>query len=372
MPEPVRVLVTGGSGFVAGHLIRRLLADGYLVRATVRTSNRDKELRKTMAGAGVDVENLDIVVADLNSDDGWTEAVRGCRFVQHVASPFPPRQPADEDEVIIPAREGTLRVLRAAAAEGVRRVVITSSFAAIGYSPKPSGTPYDETDWTNPDDAVSPYVKSKTLAERAAWDFAQRPGSPELAVVNPVGVFGPPLDENLSTSVQIIDALLRGQPPLLPVGQGPLAEPVPRVRPRVARARATTAAARASFAVVDVRDVADLLVRAMTSPQAAGQRYLAAAGQPVTLPEIAAVLRSRLGAGAARVPSRDVPDWAVRFGARFVPPLRELAGLLGTPKSVSNAKAVTQLGWHPRSAADTVAATAEGLLAPSSAAVADR
>ncbi|WP_432246332.1 SDR family oxidoreductase [Mycolicibacterium sp. ELW1] len=345
MPEPVRVLVTGGSGFVAGHLIRRLLADGYLVRATVRTSNRDKELRKTMAGAGVDVENLDIVVADLNSDDGWTEAVRGCRFVQHVASPFPPRQPADEDEVIIPAREGTLRVLRAAAAEGVRRVVITSSFAAIGYSPKPSGTPYDETDWTNPDDAVSPYVKSKTLAERAAWDFAQRPGSPELAVVNPVGVFGPPLDENLSTSVQIIDALLRGQPPLLP---------------------------RASFAVVDVRDVADLLVRAMTSPQAAGQRYLAAAGQPVTLPEIAAVLRSRLGAGAARVPSRDVPDWAVRFGARFVPPLRELAGLLGTPKSVSNAKAVTQLGWHPRSAADTVAATAEGLLAPSSAAVADR
>ncbi|WP_431239925.1 SDR family oxidoreductase [Mycolicibacterium aichiense] len=345
MSEPARVLVTGGSGFIAGHLIVRLLTDGHLVRATVRNSNRDKQLRDTLAVAGADLDRLDVVVADLNSDDGWAAAVRGCRFVQHVASPFPPRQPADEDEIIVPAREGTLRVLRAAAAEGVRRVVITSSFAAIGYSPKPAGTPYDETDWTNPDDAVSPYVKSKTLAERAAWDFAQRPGSPELAVVNPVGVFGPPLDQNLSTSVQIIEALLRGQPPLLP---------------------------RASFAVVDVRDVADLLVRAMTSPQAAGQRYLAAAGQPVTLPQIAAVLRDNLGAGAARVPSRDVPDLAVRVGARFVPSLRELAGLLGTPKSVNTTKAVTQLGWNPRSAADTVTATAEGLLALSSVAVADR
>ncbi|WP_264001130.1 NAD-dependent epimerase/dehydratase family protein, partial [Mycolicibacterium gadium] len=163
MSEPVRVLVTGGSGFIAGHLIVRLLADGYLVRATVRNGNRDKQLRKTLAAAGADPDRLEIVVADLSSDDGWAAAVRGCRFVQHVASPFPPRQPANEDEIIVPAREGTLRVLRAAAAEGVRRVVITSSFAAIGYSPKPSGTPYDETDWTNPDDAVSPYVKSKTL-----------------------------------------------------------------------------------------------------------------------------------------------------------------------------------------------------------------
>lgn len=345
MPEPSRVLVTGGSGFVAGHLIHRLLADGYLVRATVRNLNREKQLRGTLARVGADLDRLDVVAADLTSDDGWAEAMSGCQFVQHVASPFPPRQPENEDEVIIPAREGTLRVLRAAAHEGVRRVVITSSFAAIGYSPKPSGAPYDETDWTDAHDAVSPYVKSKTLAERAAWDFADTAGSPELAVVNPVGVFGPPLDDNLSTSVQIIDALLHGQPPLLP---------------------------RASFAVVDVRDVADLLIRAMTDPHAAGQRYLAAAGQPVTLPEIAAVLRERLGAGAERVPRRDIPDWAVRAAARFVPSLRELAGLLGAPKSVNNTKAITQLGWRPRSAADTVAATAEGLLRLSSAVAADR
>lgn len=340
MPEPTRVLVTGGSGFVAGHLILRLLADGYLVRTTVRNLNREKGIRSTVANADADVDRLDVVAADLNSDDGWGDAVRGCRFVQHVASPFPPRQPANEDEVIVPAREGTLRVLRAAAAEGVSRVVITSSFAAIGYSPKPSGTPYDETDWTDPADAVSPYVKSKTLAERAAWEFAARPGTPELAVVNPVGVFGPLLDENMSTSVQIIDGLLHGRPPLLP---------------------------RASFAVVDVRDVADLLVRAMTSPQAAGQRYLAAAGQPVTLPEIAAVLHDRLGADATQVARREVPDWVVRAAARLIPALRELVGLLGAPKSVSNSKAVTQLGWQPRSSADAVTATAESLLRLSSA-----
>ncbi|ULN43995.1 aldehyde reductase [Mycolicibacterium crocinum] len=345
MPELSRVLVTGGSGFIAGHLILRLLADGYRVRTTVRNINRENDIRATLGRAGAEVDRLEIVAADLTSDDGWGEAVRGCEFVQHVASPFPARQPDNEDEIIIPAREGTLRVLRAASAHRVRRVVITSSFAAIGYSPKPSGQPYDETDWTDTNDPVSPYVKSKTVAERAAWDFAARPGSPEVAVVNPVGVFGPPLDGNLSTSVQIIDALLHGRPPLLP---------------------------RTSFAVVDVRDVADLLIRAMTDPQAAGQRYLAAAGQPVTLPDIAAVLRRRLGAAAAAVPRHQLPDWAVRAAARFAPPLRELSGLLGTPKAVNNTKAVTQLGWHPRPIADTVTATADGLLRLSSAVAADR
>lgn len=335
MPDPTRVLVTGGSGFVAGHLIARLLADGHLVRTTIRNINRENGIRSALAAAGVDVDRLDVVVADLDSDDGWAEAVDECTYVQHVASPFPPRQPDNEDDIIVPARDGTLRVLRAAAAASVRRVVVTSSFAAIGYTPKPSGAPFDESDWTDASGAVSPYVKSKTLAERAAWEFAAQPGSPELAVVNPVGVFGPLLDGNASTSVRIIDGLLHGQPPLLP---------------------------RASFAVVDVRDVADLLVRAMVSPQAAGQRYLAAAGQPVTFPEIAAVLRDRLGAAAASVPRRDVPDWLVRAAARLIPSLRELSGLLGPPKAVDTTKAVTQLGWRPRSAADAVTATAESLL----------
>ncbi|WP_445170022.1 NAD-dependent epimerase/dehydratase family protein [Mycolicibacterium sp. Dal123E01] len=202
MSDPTRVLVTGGSGFVAGHLIVRLLADGYLVRTTVRNIEREKAIQRTLVRAGADVDRLQVVAADLNSDDGWAAAAADCTFVQHVASPFPARQPANEDDIIVPAREGTLRVLRAAAAAGVRRVVITSSFAAVGYSPKPSGTPYDETDWTDTSGAVSPYVKSKTLAERAAWEFAAQPGRPELAVVNPVGVFGPLLDDNMSTSVR--------------------------------------------------------------------------------------------------------------------------------------------------------------------------
>jgi len=210
------------------------------------------------------------------------------------------------------------------------------AFAAIGYSPKPSGLPYDESDWTDATGRQSPYVKSKTLAERAAWDFAaQHRHGQELTVINPVGIFGPVLGPDLASSVGIIQILLDGRLPLVP---------------------------RSSFAVVDVRDVADLHVKAMVSPRAAGQRFLAAAGQPVTLPEVARILRSRLGDGATRVPKREAPDWLVRAAARFVPGLEGLAALLGEPKPVSTAKATNVLGWQPRPTADTVADTGESLL----------
>jgi dihydroflavonol-4-reductase len=216
----------------------------------------------------------------------------------------------------------------------VRRVVVTSSFAAIGYTPKPDGVPYDENDWTDPE-GQSPYVKSKTLAERAAWDFAaESPGAPELAVVNPVGIFGPVLGTGYATSIAIVANLLRGIPPVLP---------------------------RASFAVVDVRDVAELQLRAMLHPDGAGQRFLAAAGQPLTLPEVAAILR-RLGPGADRVARRTAPDWLVRAAATRVPALRELAGLLGPPKSVDARKAAKVLGWQPRSPEDTISDTGRSLL----------
>jgi dihydroflavonol-4-reductase len=327
------VLVTGGSGFLAGHVIRRLLDDGYAVRTTVRSPDREAEVR-----ARIDRDNgqLSFAAADLTSDDGWVAAVAGCDDVLHVASPFPPQQPKNDDELIAPAREGTLRVLRAAATAGVRRVVVTSSFAAIGYSPKPSGLPYDEADWTDVTGRQSPYVKSKTLAERATWEFAaQHPGGPELAVINPVGIFGPVLGADFATSVGIIRILLDGKLPLAP---------------------------KSSFAVVDVRDVADLHVRAMTSPRAAGERFLAAAGQPLTLPEIARILRSRLGDAASRVPNRDAPDWLVRAAARFVPELDSFVATLGKPKPISTAKATNVLGWQPRPAADTVADTGESLL----------
>ena len=330
------VLVTGGSGFLAAHIILRLLRDGRRVRATIRSVDRVPEVRATLEAAGAHVSELDFVATDLTADDGWPQAVADCEYVLHVASPFPPQQPKNEADLIVPAREGTLRVLRATADAGVRRVVVTSSFAAIGYSPKPSGVPYDESDWTDPSQLNSPYIKSKTLAERAAWEFAaQHPNVPELTVINPVGIFGPVLGHNNSSSIGVIKMLLDGQPPLLP---------------------------RASFAFVDVRDVADLHLAVMTSPKAAGERFLVSSGHPLTLPQIATILRSRLGDRGARIPTRVAPDWLVRAAARFVPQLETLAGLLGPPKLVSAAKATNMLGWQPRSAADTLTDTAESLL----------
>src|SRR5271155_1152343 len=199
------VLITGGSGFLATHIILRLLSEGYRVRTTVRSLDRAPEVRTMLERAGADTTQLSFVTADLTIDDGWPPAVAGCEYVLHVASPFPPQQPRNADDLVVPAREGTLRVLRAANDAGVRRVVVTSSFAAIGYSPKPSGVPYDESDWTDPTGQTSPYVKSKTLAERAAWDFvAEHVGVPELSVINPVGIFGPVLGSDHSSSIQII------------------------------------------------------------------------------------------------------------------------------------------------------------------------
>jgi len=327
------VLVTGGSGFLAGHVILRLLSGGYRVRTTVRSLGREAGVRAALGRASDDAA-LEFVAADLTSDDGWAAAVDGCDAVLHVASPFPARQPENEDDVIVPAREGTLRVLRAASAAGIRRIVMTSSFAAVGYSPKPTGEPYDESDWTDAAAPNSPYVKSKTLAERDAWEFAAA-NDVELTVVNPVGIFGPVLGTDLATSVQIVKGLLNGRPPLLP---------------------------HASFAVVDVRDVADLHVMALEDPRAIGERFLAAAGQPVSFPETAATLRSRLGPAGRRVPRLTAPDWLVRTGARFVPSLRELAGLLGEPKRISATKAAEVLGWQPRPVADTLVDTAQSLL----------
>lgn len=329
--KPDTILVTGGSGFLAGHTIAALLDRGHPIRTTARSDRGEQQIRQSVRS-----DRLEIARADLTGDDGWAEAAAGCSYVLHVASPFPPAQPENENDVITPAVQGTLRVLTAAHHAAVRRVVLTSSFAAIGYSPKPAGEPFDETDWTDPA-GQSPYVKSKTLAERAAWEYAAaHPGAPELTVINPVGIFGPVRGTDYASSVAIVANLLRGRPPYLP---------------------------RASFAVVDVRDVAELHITAMTHPDAAGHRFLAAAGQPVSLPEIAAILRHRLGSAAADVPTRQLPDWLARLIATRVPALRELTGLLGTPKSISTAKAAKMLGWQGRNPADTIADTGRSLLA---------
>ncbi len=227
------VLVTGGSGFVGIHCIDQLLRAGYRVRTTVRSLNRESEIRSMLSNAATPrQEALSFVAADLLYDAGWPEAVTGCRFVHHVASPFPLSQPKNDDELVKPAREGSLRVLRAARDAGVERVVLTSSFAAVGYGHPQQSAPFDETIWTNVDDpTVTPYAKSKTLAERAAWDFVRNQGGKlELSVVNPVGIFGPVFGQDLSTSILFIQKLLNGAVPFCP---------------------------RLSFGIVDVRDVVD-------------------------------------------------------------------------------------------------------------------
>ena len=332
------VLVTGGSGFVGAHCIVRLLAAGYRVRTTVRSLSREPEVRAMVAAGGADAGSaLSFTVADLLSDAGWAEAVNGCAFVLHVASPFPAHEPADEDELIVPARDGALRVLRAARDAGVRRVVLTSSFAAVGYGAQHPDRPFTEDDWTDPTGAVSAYVKSKTIAERAAWDFVAREGGAlELTVINPVGIFGPVLGTDLSSSVELLRGLLAGAVPA-----------VPRIQTNV----------------VDVRDVADLHVLAMTSPLAPGERFLAVAGPPMTFPEIAALLRSNLGDVARRVPRRVLPSWLVRVLAPFSAPLRQVAPQLGMSRNASNDKARRMLDWEPRSNEEAVLATAESLVA---------
>ena len=213
------VLVTGGSGFIGSHCILQLLAGGHQVRTTVRSLKRESDVRTLLKqGGAAPAERLSFFAADLESDAGWREAVAGCDYVLHVASPFPPTVPKHEDELIVPAREGALRVLRASRDAGVKRVVLTSSFAAVGYGHAPQTAPFNETNWTDPAGSdVSAYVKSKTLAERAAWDFIAREGGAlELSVINPVGVFGPVLGPDYSTSILIVQRMMDGAMPGCP------------------------------------------------------------------------------------------------------------------------------------------------------------
>jgi nucleoside-diphosphate-sugar epimerase len=331
------VLVTGGSGFIGSHAIAQLLIAGHQVRTTVRSLAREAGVRAMLKQAGVDPgSRLSFIAADLERDSGWPEAVGGCEYVLHVASPFPAGIPKHEDELIVPAREGALRVLRASRAAQVKRVVMTSSFAAIGYGQKPQSTPYDETSWTDPSGHLTAYVKSKTLAERAAWDFiANEGGKLELSVVNPVGVFGPVLGPDYATSILLVQRLMDGAMPGCP---------------------------RLYFGIVDVRDVADLHIRAMTHPAAKGERFLAVAGDFMSIRDMAKVLKDRLGAAAKKVPTRQLPDWLVRLAALRDPAVKQIIPELGKIKNATNEKARRLLAWAPRSREDALIATAESLL----------
>lgn len=313
-----RVLVTGGSGYVGTHLLTTLLLRGREVRTTVRSAGREDEVRAAVRRGGADDACLEVCVANLTDDAGWGAAASACEEVHHVASPIPAVQPRDPDALVGPARDGALRVLRAARDAGARRVVLTSSFVAVGNTPKP-GFDYTEADWTDPDTpGLAPYARSKVLAERAAWDFVEREGGDtELVVVNPTFIFGPTLITSLSASTRLVKGMLDGAMPVAP---------------------------RTRFGLVDVRDLADLHRRAMTEPAAAGKRFVAVAdGPPLSHLDVARTLREQLGAVADLVPTQEAPGDEV-------------------PKPViHNDRARTELGWRPRSASTSILDTARSV-----------
>lgn len=329
------VLVTGGTGFLAGHCIIALLARGYPVRTTVRDLAASGELRARIATAGGE-GYLDIVAADLGSDAGWREAVRGARHVLHVASPFPPAQPRDADELIVPARDGTLRILKACLAAGVERVVLTSSSSAMSYPGERIPGAVTERCWTSlAHPAVTPYIKSKVLAERAAWDFvASHQCEKLLTVIAPSTVLGPVLARDYSYSVQVIARLLDGSAPVIP---------------------------RLGFCFVDVRDVATLHLQAMQSDAAAGERYLGSGGFH-WLKEIASILRGTLRSEARRVPRMRAPDFVVRLIAMVDPGLRPVARDIGRRRNLSSEKTEKTFAWHTRPFEETVLDCARSLI----------
>jgi dihydroflavonol-4-reductase len=331
------VLVTGGSGFIAVHCILQLLNAGHRVRTTVRSLTREPEVRAMLKEGGVEAgERLTFIEADLGADTNWNEAVSGCTYVLHVASPTPITAYKHEDEMIIPAREGVLRVLRAARDAGVKRVVLTSAFGAIMYGHKPQLTPFTEKDWTVTTGKVPAYQKSKTLAERAAWDFIEKEGGRlELTAINPVAVLGPALGPDYSHSIHLIRNLMEGRMAGCP---------------------------KINSAFVDVRDVADLHLRAMTHPAAKGERFIAAAGESIWLVEVAKILKRNMGASADKVSTKELPNALLRVAGLKDPAIKAIVPLLSLVMNTTNEKAVRLLGWSPRTTEDAILATAESLI----------
>ena len=331
------VLVTGGTGFIGGWCIIELLSRGYTVRTTVRSLAKESSARATIASVIDPVDKLSFFAADLTRDDGWDAAIMGCDYVLHVASPMGHVAAIDPDALIVPARDGALRVLRAATRAGVERVVMTSSAVACRPLLNSADSVSDETVWTDPEDRnLDPYRLSKTLAERAAWDLmAHQSGPTTLTTILPSCVLGPVLTAENLGSVQIIQRLLNGSMPGYP---------------------------RFGFCVVDVRDVVDLHIRAMTAPDAAGERFIAA-GDWKWMKEISQILRSSLGSQAVKVPTRSLPDFVLRLASMFDRHLRFITPTLGRKHAVTSAKAEAVLGWKPRPTAATILDCAESLIA---------
>lgn len=327
------VFVSGGSGYIAGFVIRQLVAEGWTVHTTVRSLAKEAALRGLLA---VDDGRLKVFAADLLSDAGWPEAMAGCTHAIHLASPVPPNLVKNADEVIVPARDGVLRALRAAREAGVKRFVMTSSVAATSYGRGRGVHYFTEADWTPADrEDLSAYIRSKTIAERAARDWVAREGGAiEFCTVNPSVVLGPVWSADYSASVTIVKRLLDGSI---------------RACPDV------------GFGIVDVRDVADLHVRLLTAPGMAGERFIAS-GPFMKIRAVAEVLRTHLGADAAKVTTRDAPDWLVRILALFDPGARFVVKELGSVRHQDAGHAKQLLGWETRPVEQSIVDTARCLL----------
>jgi nucleoside-diphosphate-sugar epimerase len=332
-PTCETVLVTGISGFIAGHIALQLQERGYAVRGTLRRGAMRDKLEGLSRSMSTDAApHVAFVEADLRDDKGWAAAVDGCDYVIHTASPFPSKVPKDENDLIMPARDGALRVLRAAQQAGVKRVVMTSSIAATNHGK--GAAPFTEADWTDIDGPrATPYYKSKTIAEKTAWDFAASHGL-DLAVINPGMVLGPLLGKDFGTSVGLVRQMMNGA-----------FSRVPHV----------------GFPVVDVRDVADAHIRAMTNPAAGGQRFIAAGGF-LWMTEISAMLANAFPAYASRLPAKELPDWMVKAMAIFSPMTRLISRELSLELSVDTSKSRRVLGWHSRPDAEAIRASAQSLI----------
>jgi dihydroflavonol-4-reductase len=321
------VVVTGGSGFTGSHLIVRLLDDGYVVRTTVRSPSREAQVREAVTAGGHDPDCVEVAIADLASDDGWDRVMDGARYVHHVATPMPTGSPTDPDALVGPARDGVLRVLASARFAGVERVVMTSSDSTITHAAGHHDV-YTEADWSDlSSPSAGPYVRSKTLAELAAWDDVRAAGGPEFSVLNPVRIYGPVLTREISSTPWMIAMIIAGRVPVLPPSRS---------------------------CVVDVRDLADLHVRAMLDPRAIGERFLAGAHELVSLLDVARILSESLGDAGSRLPTRELSREELFAAADEDPILRELARYIDHVPAIDNTKARTLLDWEPRDLRETI------------------
>jgi nucleoside-diphosphate-sugar epimerase len=330
-----RVLVTGGSGFIAVNCIVKLLKRGYAVRTTLRSLNRENEVKDMLKNGGiVSFDNLSFIEANLSDDKNWNEAVKGCEYILHIASPTPATGPGSTDEMVKMAVDGVLNVFKAAKKSGVKRIVLTSASGAAIAGHKNHPEIFTEKDWTNLNAPINAYQRSKTRAEQEAWKFANE-NDMELASILPVAVMGPVLGKDFSHSNQAIKNMLEGK---------------------------MKSILRLGFDYVDVRDVADLHILAMESTEAAGERFLATAGKNLTYKQLAELLKKHFGAQADKVSTREIPDFVVKFAAHFIKDLKMPATFLGQNTACSNEKARKMLGWQPCSAEDAIVATAESLI----------